>query len=281
MKLAAFTDEINREDPVRALWLAARWSVAAIEVRGLPSGRFPRVADAELEEFGRRIGDAGLVVSGVSPGLFKCPVDDPAVATGITEILPRACEWARRWGTDRVSVFGCGRGAEAHGSGRYPAAAVDTLNRMTRVAAAHECRLALENEAVCWGDTGSEAAALVRQVDDDGLTLCWDPGNAARAGAPSPFPDEYVSLRDLVAHVHCKSFDVDAGSWSLMETGVVDWPAQVRALADDGYDGWLVVETHTGTEPTGAEPVLDAGETLAGLEANTLRNVRYLRTLLD
>jgi sugar phosphate isomerase/epimerase len=281
MKLAAFADEINRQDPARALLLARRWAIPAIEVRGLPSGRFPRVPDAELEDFTRLVGDAGVQVSGVSPGLFKSPVGDAAVEDGIAELLPRACEWARRWNTDQVSVFACRRDDAPSGSTDIPAAVVDTLGRMVEVASAQGCRLVLENVGGCWGDTGHAASALLRQMGDERLALCWDPGNSAGAGATSPYPGEYDGLRDRVAHVHCKNHDPAVGGWSLMDTGLVDWPAQIQALADDDYSGFLVVETHTSEEPAGAEPIVDAGETLAPLEANTLRNLRYLRSLLD
>lgn len=279
MQVAAFTDEINREDPVRALHLATRWNIPAVEIRLLPGGRFPLVADTVLQDMSRMLDDAGRTVSGVSPGLFKCATDDDEVQTGITETLPRACEWARIWGTDRVSVFGFGRSAEPHGSGGFSTTVCNRLAQMCDVAAAAGCRLVLENEAVCWGDTGAEAAALIRAVGAERLSLCWDPGNAARAESAAPVA-EYADFVELVTHVHLKNFDPEHGGWSLMDTGLVDWPAQLRALAADDYEGHLVIETHTATQPDGAAPVVDAGENLAPLEANSLRNLQYLRSLL-
>ena len=111
------------------------------------------------------------------------------------------------------------------------------------------------------------------------LGMCWDPGNSARAGDTAPLL-EYAGLADLVTHVHLKNFDPEISGWSLMDTGVVDWAGQFGALGDDGYTGYLVIETHTSVEPDGAEPSIDAGETLAPLEANTLRNLQYTRALL-
>ena len=279
MKIAVFTDEIHRQNPVRAVQLAARWGVEAVEIRSLPGGRFPRVTDDELRDLGRIVADAGLTLSGVSPGLFKCAITDQGVEAGIAELLPRSCEWARIWGTERVSIFGFARGDDPHGSGDFPSRVVDTLGRMCDVASTAGCQLVLENEAVCWGDTGRSAAALIRAVGGDGLTLCWDPGNSARAGAPSPL-QEYAGLADLVTHVHLKNFDPENSDWSLMDTGVVDWAGQLGALATDGYTGYLVIETHTTVEPDGVEPSIDAGETLAPLEANTLRNLHHTRALL-
>jgi sugar phosphate isomerase/epimerase len=268
LKLAAFTDEIS-PDPVRAIALAAQWGIAAVEVRGLPGGRFPAVDNSVLEDFGRRVNDAGLQVSAVSPGFFKCLHDDPSVEKTLKEGLPRACQWAQNWGTDLVSVF-----AFRGGKGSPPTAITDLLGRMADTAQAAGCRLVLENEAVCWGATGDEAAALLRRVAHSNLGLCWDPGNAARAGAVSPFPDEYQGLKDLIQHLHLKNFDPSSGEWSLMQEGMVDWPGHFAALAADGYASYAVIETHLKTAPEHLPPLPG----LTPLESNSKRNLDYIRT---
>jgi sugar phosphate isomerase/epimerase len=272
IKLAIFTDEISA-DPQRAIALAAEWKISAVEVRGLPGGRFPRVKDQELESFHAMLVDAGLRISGVSPGLFKCPVDDPTVPGDLDAVLPRACEWAQKWGTDLVSVFAFLRDESA----AVPAAVVDRLGQMAAVAESHGCRLLLENEAVCWGDTGVEAAGIVCAVNAPNFSLLWDPGNSARAGSVSPYPDEYAQLKELVSHVHLKNFHAGRGQWSLMHDGVVDWPGQFAALVADGYDGFVVIETHLKQRPDDLAPT----DGLDDLENNSLHNLNYLRTHLD
>ena len=107
MKLSVFTDEINRRSSARAIELAAAWGMSHVEVRSLDSGRFPRVPDTELEEFQRRLADAGLIVSAVSPGLFKCPPDDGEVEPGIRETLPRAWDiWKNDHEPEMISAGG-------------------------------------------------------------------------------------------------------------------------------------------------------------------------------
>ena len=269
MKLSIFTDEIS-PDPARAIELAAQWQVPFVEVRGLSGGRFPRVADDELETFANRVQDAGRKVSGVSPGLCKCPVDDPSVAPDLAELLPRACEWALRLGTDRVSAFAFRRDEPAE----PPQAVVDRLGEMAATTAAHGCRLTLENEAVCWGATGAEAAALIRRVAAPQLTLLWDPGNSAMAGAVRPYPDEYAALKDLVAHVHLKN--CQDHQWTLIDDGPIDWPGQLAALKADHYDGFIVIETHLKQRPAG----LDLYAGLDEQESNSRHNLDYVRSLL-
>ena len=239
MQVSIFTDEICREDPARAVELAAAWGVTHVELRSLPGGRFPDVSDAEILAFGELLASAGLQLSGVSPGFCKCAVDDPSVDAAIEESLPRACEWARRLGTDMISGFAFAR-AEA---GPMPERVVERVARMVEVADAHGCRFALENVAGSWGDRGSEAAEIIRRVGSAKLGLCWDPGNSAMAGSADPVA-EYARLKHLVTSVHCKNCDGPSGDWALMNAGVVDWPAQLHALAQDGYEGFLVIETH-------------------------------------
>ncbi len=273
MQISVFADEIDRNDPERAISLAADWGVTHVEVRQLAGGRFPAVSDRELTGFHALISDAGLGVSGVSPGFFKGALDDPGVDEQLDNSLPRACEWARRLGTDRVSCFAFERTAAA----RHPAAVVDRLGQMADTAEREGCRLALENEAVCWGATGAEAASLIRQVGEDRISLCWDPGNSARAGTGSPYPDEYLDLKGLVTHVHVKNFDPGTGAWCLAEEGVVNWPGQLDALCADGYEGFVVVETHLDISPDAFEV---ADPEFAGLAANSLRNLEYVRSCL-
>jgi sugar phosphate isomerase/epimerase len=274
VNLSVFTDEVCRTDPARALALIAGWGLRHAELRTLISGRFPLVPDAEIAEFQRRLQGEGLALSGVSPGFFKCPVEDPQVRPLLERELPRACEWARRLGTDLVSSFAFAR----QGEGQPPPQVIDYLGEMVRIAGQQGCRLVLENEAVCWGSTGLEAIQLIGQVGAANLSLCWDPGNATRAGSTAPFPDEYRQLKDLVAHVHMKNFDPQAGRWALMEKGVVDWPGQLRALEAEGYRGFLVIETHLDISPDTFEVV--AGN-LSALEDNTRRNLEFARACLS
>ena len=276
MKLSVFTDEIS-PSPARAVELAAAWGISHIEVRGLDGGRFPRLEDAGLRDFQRRFEDAGLAVSGVSPGLFKCRLDDPSIDRNMTEVLPRACEWAQRWGTDRVSCFAFRRA----GKTQMPDEVVDRLAGMCEAVSAAGCRLLLENEAGCWGGTGLQAAAIIRRVGGERLGLCWDPGNAARAGSASPYPDELEELRGpdgpAIGCVHMKNYVSAAGDWGLLEGPDIDWRALLKALQGNGYDGFVVVETHTDRLHEAFGPV---DESLTPRESNTLRNIEFARMCL-
>ena len=270
MKISIFTDEIN-SDPLRALELANAWDVGSVEVRGLKGGRFPRVEDAELIALKDAISDSGVVVSGVSPGFFKCPVNDPKLEVEINTLLPRACKWAHMLGTDRISIFSFLR-TEESSSGQV----IENLALATRIVREEGCKLVLENEASCWGGTGRETASLLRQVGSQNLKLLWDPGNSARSGSNDSFPEEYEEVKDLIDHVHIKNFDRTSDEWSLVAEGVIDWSGQLNALSEDGYLGYLVVETHLRVRPCGKVNL----EEMDALESNSHDNVCYVRERL-
>ena len=281
MKISIFTDEIS-PDATRALTLAREWGIEHVELRSLASGRFPRVPKSEVDDFRDSMVDSGLTLSGVSPGFFKCTIDDPVVPEDLADTLPRACEWALELGTDRVSSFAFHRGDDE----AMPGAVIDRMSAMARIVAASGCRLSLENEAGCWGSSGIEAMDILRQIGD-GVSLCYDPGNSARSGNPAPFPEEYRQVRNLVTHVHMKNFDESNDRWSVLETGVIDWKGQLQALNADGFDGFAVIETHTDIsidefalhEGGKAVPVRTSG--LAPKEANSLRNLEFVRSCLS
>lgn len=270
MQISIFTDEISPDSPKRAFDLARKWGVTHVEIRSLPNGRFPAVSDVELDSFYALIDEVGLSVSGVSPGFCKCSWDDPSVTHVLSDDLPRACEWARRWGTDLVSCFAFSRDT----SGTMPTTIIDLIGEMSVISRQHGCRLVLENEAGCWGATGLEAASIIRKVGTHNISLCWDPGNSCRAGSTCPYPVEYSKIKDLVTHVHMKNFDPVSKSWCLMDKGMVDWQGQIAALLADGYTGFFVVETHLHISPD-AFCVND--KSLTDLADNTLHNLTFTR----
>lgn len=272
MQVTVFTDEVSKGSPHRAIDLAHQWGVSHIEIRMLSAGRFPDVPDSELTGILDKLDSCGMSVSGVSPGLFKIRDDDPRVEQDLAEKLPRACEWARRLGTDLVSCF-----AFLRSEGSVPARVVDLVGRMAETTRGCGCKLVLENEAVCWGNTGREASDIIRRIGTDRIGLCWDPGNSAHAGTACPFPEEYDEVRDLVRHVHMKNYNPDTDGWTLLDSGAVDWRGQLHALSDDGYRGFVVVETHLDAVSSMCSVTDD---TLSVLERNTLHNLLFVRDLM-
>jgi L-ribulose-5-phosphate 3-epimerase len=87
---------------------------------------------------------------------------------------------------------------------------------------------------------------LVRRVNHPAFGVNWDPGAAFMGGEEVPYPDGFAQLRPYVRHVHFKDVRKSpaTGEREVVVDGVIDWPGALRTLRDDGFDGWISVETH-------------------------------------
>jgi sugar phosphate isomerase/epimerase len=250
MKLAIVSDEISRDFDT-AVEIGTGWGIRAYEVRNLGSGRVPAVQEWEVQRVVSLKQQLGLTITAVSPGLFKVPADAPDMERRLAEDLPRACDLARRLDASALVDFGFrkpgvsgGRLGDVPGK-QYPRQVVDLLRRVAETTERHGCRFLLENEHICWADTGEATAMIARDVAHPNLRVNWDPTNASHFDEVV-FPDGFNMVKDLVGHVHVKDFTHKDGAHVVVPPGEgrVNWPDQVRSLIALGYQGWLVVETH-------------------------------------
>jgi sugar phosphate isomerase/epimerase len=140
---------------------------------------------------------------------------------------------------------------------------LEILARAAERAGSMGITLAVENEEGFWADTGERTAALVRAIGHPALGVNWDPGNAYCAG-DEPYPTGYRAVRDLIRHVHFKDArrGID-GAADYVAEGEIDWEGQMRALAADGYGGFISVETHLRPKVGSARQLLDRLRRLA------------------
>ena len=127
--------------------------------------------------------------------------------------------------------------------GPPPENVLEILSRAAERAGSMGIQLAIENEDGFWGDTGGRTASLVRAVGHPALGVNWDPGNAYCAGRAVP---GWLPCRPRsgpsCAFQRCAP--QRGGTAEYVAKGEIDWAGQMRALAADGYDGFISVETH-------------------------------------
>jgi sugar phosphate isomerase/epimerase len=173
----------------------------------------------------------------------------------IDELLPASLEYAAELRADIVVIFSFDRAGLP--AGPPPDEVLEILSHAAERAGAAGIQLAVENEEGFWGDTGERTANLVRAIGHPALGVNWDPGNAFCAG-DEPFPAAYQSVRGLVRHVHFKDAQRSAdGTAVYVAEGEVDWNGQLQALAADGYEGYISVETHLRPKVSSARQLLE------------------------
>jgi sugar phosphate isomerase/epimerase len=257
--LAVITDEFT-QDFARAARTAVELGFSGLEVRTAWNKNVVDLDDDQIRELGRISDAAGLRIVCIASPVFKCThpdggaIDDRFQQDAFQaahsfedqdRVLRRAIQVALALNAPLIRVFSFWRTTEpARLFGRI----VESLARAIDLAARHDLAIGLENEHACNIATGAEAAPVLRTLDAPHFGLVWDPGNSYTAGAV-PFPDDYSLLpAGRILHVHAKDGVRDDAAhrviWGPLGEGRVRWREQIAALARDGYQGAISVETH-------------------------------------
>jgi sugar phosphate isomerase/epimerase len=205
--------------------------------------------------------DSGLAIPSLVLGELNhggLGADDPDVAAAAAEDVRRAVGWAAQLGADAVLVpfFLTGELIDRPGLER----AAGRLREL--------CPHAAERGVGLWYE-GTLPSAAVRElaalVGSPAFGVYFDLANPVNRGMDTA--TELRALGDLVRRVHLKDTRV-RGADVHPGRGRVDFAASVRALADVGYDGWLVFETPPGPDELVRRDLSFARATFPGLEVD-------------
>ena len=257
LRIAAITDEFSPElGP--ALEAMERIGMTGAELRVLWGKNIMDLTDEELRRAREMAEEKKMEVISIASPLLKC------VLPGVSEVdtrfqqdvfaskhtfddQPRLAEHAfaiaKMMGARIIRVFSYWRTLEPE---RCFEGVVRALSDLAEKAAREDLIIGLENEHACNVGTAVESAKVLQAVQHPNLKLVWDPANAL-VGGETPFPDGYRRLPiDRIAHVHAKDCSMEGHKpiWGPLGTRGVDWKGQVMALLEDGYSGWLSLETH-------------------------------------
>lgn len=288
MKVSAVTDEIS-SDFETAVELGVSWGIQDFEIRGLGAHRIGKDWGYLEDRAINVIKDFEVNVVALSPGVFKIPLAEKKISDELTilewqgyqkfrereqsyrdieqhldVVLPNTFRIAKQLQTKIVIVFGIVKPTGARG--KCPQAVIDFLQEAAKRAEKQGITLALENEHICWADTGKNTAAIVERVGSKALRVNWDPANAFLADE-TPFPDGYEYVKDYITHVHFKDAAIDpaTGRKKFVTNGAIDWESQLRELQNAGYNGHISIETHCRPKIRCARETLERIKSILGM----------------
>ncbi|MGH2820380.1 MAG: sugar phosphate isomerase/epimerase family protein [Actinomycetota bacterium] len=260
MRLSVITDELGQDLPL-ALDVCEEMRVKVVELRALWDANVVEHPDDVLKGVKDELDRRGMEVCSIASPFLKCHIEGDGAAEGDMHsatplgpadqwgVFDRSLEVAHLFGAPYVRTFSFWRLED-------PSRARGELTGVFREAAERAARsdlsVVLENEHACNLATGEEVAQVLEGVPSGRFGVIWDPGNEA-ALDPAHFGGlgGYERVRERVMHVHLK--DVDRrGNWVRIGSGVVDHPALLRRLREDGYEGALSIETHYTVQGDGA-----------------------------
>lgn len=253
LNLGIVADEISR-DFREAARIGVQAGLRRYEVRFLKSGRAPICDPAELTEIELIRDGEGLEITALSPGLFKWTDTIEKFQREMAEVFPRSVELAKRWKLSSLVVFGfCKPGAKEENADLIPSDdppmwVIDCLAEAAAKAEEAGLRLLIEAEPVCWADTGTATANLIRQANSDAIGINYDPCNVAWMARRDPI-DEFEAVAQFIANVHVKDqLDAPRGSglpkWVVPGEGMIDYHPHFAALKRLGYAGPISLEPH-------------------------------------
>jgi sugar phosphate isomerase/epimerase len=246
--LGIVSDEISR-DFREAVRIGTALGIRRYEVRNLAAGRAPMCGDAAMSEAEAIARAMEVEITALSPGLFKLTDTETAFRYEMSEVYPRAAEWAKRWGLPGLIVFGFHKPgateptASQFSSDNPPSQIRDWLAEAAERAARDSLTLMIEPEPICWCGTGRATVALSQGLGN--VRINWDPGNVAWLTNRDPI-GEFDIVAPHIANVHIKDIRPVQGDpeWVPAGEGIVDYAAHFRALKAIGYRGPISLEPH-------------------------------------
>jgi sugar phosphate isomerase/epimerase len=257
-RIAAITDEFSPADPALALDRMSTIGMTGAELRVLWGKNIMDQSPEDLQRLKDMTQAHGMEVVSIASPLLKCVLPGaPDVDTRFQQdifnsrhtfddqpaLAEKAFDIANFFGARIVRVFSYWRTVEPV---KCFDAVAEALHGLAEKAASRDLIIGLENEHACNIATAAESAAILSAVQHPNLKLVWDPANALCSGE-NPFPEGYALLpKDRIVHVHVKDCRVEDHKphWGPVGTRGVDWKGQIAALWNDGYRGWLSLETH-------------------------------------
>ncbi len=274
MLVSILTDEIHQDPQVFLPFLRER-GLKFAEIRMVRGRRYPDLDPRDKADLPARLEEAGLEVSALSPGLFKGPAGPGGqrMKESLEGLFPRALDEAGAFHCRRILVFAPDRDPDLPPGPPFPGWLLENFIHAADLARERGLTLFLENEPGSWADTGPASARLLEVLGHPSLRANWDPANALFAGEEKPWEEGFSALAPFVGHVHVKDAlppggggggtkgqDLGGGGkgetplppepapppprFTALGEGAMDWPAQLEALKNKGYRGFLTLETH-------------------------------------
>lgn len=276
---SAVTDEFSQDIDVAARSMAELGMTGA-ELRTVFGKNIIDLTDAELDRAIQALRSQGLEVVSIASPLLKCVLPDaPELDPRFQQdnfasqhtfedqpaLTERAFAIASRANARIIRVFSYWRTVRPE---ECFSQVTTALRNLADQASEHGLLIGLENEHACNIATAVESAHLFQVLDHPNLRLIWDPANAYVSGE-TPFPGGYSVLPiQRIVHVHVKDCRMHGHKpeWTPLGEGEIDWTGQIRALVNDGYHGYISLETHWGG-PNGDKQL---GSMICGRTLNAL-----------
>lgn len=246
IRLSAFADEISPrlDDQLAALKQEGiRW----LDLRSVENTNVLDLTDAQVRDIRQTLEDYGVRVAAIGSPLAKVAIE-PTPDRDLTR-LDRAIELAHAFETPYIRIFSFyppsreGTWNDPGVEERYRDAVIERLREMMEHARGRDVILLHENDTGLYGDTIARCLDVQEHVSAPHFRNVFDPSNYVLS-KQVVYPDAYEAAKPWIEYVHVK--DAREGQVLPAGEGDANWPALLRRMRDDGYQGVFALEPHLG-----------------------------------
>ena len=241
--LSGFSDEID-DDFATQCQVVTSLGLKYIELRSAWGTNVLDLDADQLAEVQRLLAEHGLQVSSIGSPIGKIAITDDFAPH--LERMRHAVEVAQLLRAPYLRLFSFfipeGDDPDDHRD--------EVITRMRAIADVAEQAGIIavhENEKEIFGDIPRRCLDIVEAVDSPNLKLAWDPANYVQCGV-KPFSEGYAGLRPHTVYIQIKDALFADSSVVVAGAGDGEVPETVRALREDGFDGFFSLEPHLGTQ---------------------------------
>lgn len=237
--LSGFSDEISPDLEEQAA-LVTTLGMTHLELR---SAWGTNVLDLDADQLGRArqiLDDHGLKVSSIGSPLGKIFIDEDFGPH--LDRARHAVDVAHHFGAPYIRIFSFfirpGDDPDDHRD--------EVLRRMRALADVAEqgdVVLLHENEKEIYGDVPRRCVDILESVGSPNLRAAWDAANFVQVGV-RPFTEGFAAIRPYLEYVQIKDAHLADGEVVAAGRGDGEVVETIRALREDGFDGFFSLEPH-------------------------------------
>jgi sugar phosphate isomerase/epimerase len=237
--LSGFSDEISA-DLEKQCTLVHQLGMSHLEFR---SAWGTNVLDLDGEQLARAkkiLHTYALQVSSVGSPIGKIFIDDDFDTH--LDRARHAVEVAHHFDTRYIRIFSFfireGENPDDHRD-----EVLRRMNALARVAEQGEVIFLHENEKEIYGDIPRRCVDLLEAVGSPNLRAAWDAANFVQVGV-RPHTEGFATIRPYLEYVQIKDAQLATGEVVPAGRGDGEMVDTIRALRQDGYDGFFSLEPH-------------------------------------
>ena len=207
------------------------------------------MSDEQFEAIYSAVGDSGLKVAAFASGIccwgrsvrndFQLDLDD----------MKRAIPRMQRFGTKYIRIMSCPHDKSAGiPEEEHKGETFRRIKELAKMAADGGVVMVHEHGGTMWTRSDPDRMIeLYEATDSPGFKLLLDMANFTGTDAGDKSWSTYQRIKDMIDYVHLKD-RVDNETCTWIGEGIIPVSKLLKAMVDDGYDGFVSMEPHIAAE---------------------------------